>query len=249
MDFNLNEREKMIQRAAREFTQKEVFPRAAEIDGTAQFPLEMAREMGGMGYYARPYPAEYGGGKAGYVAYALVIEQLCRASMTVGAIVAVSILSEEAIFRCGDERQKRECLVPLTSGNMFGCFCFTEPATGSDPRAISTRARPDGGDYVIEGQKSFVSLAPVASQAVVFARDETGRVSAFVGPTSAMGFVLREPCETLGLRGLGTSMVYLDGVRIPGENLIGEKGGGHEIMLEAIRLERGGVAAQAVGPL
>ncbi len=247
MDFNLNEREKMMQRAAREFTQKEVLPRAAEIDGTAQFPLEMAREMGRMGYYGLPYPAEYGGGKAGYVAYALVIEQLCRASMTVGAIVAVSILSEEAIFRYGDERQKRECLVPLTSGNMFGCFCFTEPATGSDPRAISTRARPDGGDYVIEGQKSFVSLAPVASQAVVFARDETGRVSAFVVPTSAMGFVLREPCETLGLRGLGTSVVYLDGVRIPGENLIGEKGGGYEIMLEAISLERVGVAAQAVG--
>lgn len=247
MDFNLNEREKMIQSAAREFAQKEVLCQAAGIDCSAEFPLAMAREMGRMGYYGLPYPAEYGGGKAGYLAYALVIEQLCRASMTVGAIVAVSILSEEAIFRYGDERQKRECLVPLTSGKMFGCFCFTEPATGSDPRAISTRARPDGGDYVIEGQKSFVSLAPVASQAVVFARDETGRISAFVVPTSAMGFVLREPCETLGLRGLGTSVVYLDGVRIPGENLIGEKGGGYEIMLEAISLERVGVAAQAVG--
>jgi butyryl-CoA dehydrogenase len=247
VDFNLNEREKMIQSAAREFAQKEVLSQAAEIDCTARFPLEMARKMGGMGYYGLPYPAEYGGGKAGYVAYALVIEQLSRASMTVGAIVAVSILSEEAIFRYGDERQKSESLVPLASGNILGCFCFTEPATGSDPRAISTRARRDGGDYIIEGQKSFVSLAPVASQAVVFAGDETGRISAFVVPTSATGFVLREPCETLGLRGLGTSVVYLDGVRIPGENLIGEKGGGYEIMLEAISLERVGVAAQAVG--
>jgi len=247
MDFNLNEREKMIQSAAREFAQKEVLCQAAGIDCSAEFPLQMAREMGRMGYYGLPYPADYGGGEAGLVAYALVIEQLCRASMTVGAIVAVSILSEEAIFRYGDERQKRECLAPLTSGNTFGCFCFTEPATGSDPRAIRTRARLDGGDYVIDGQKSFVALAPTASQAVIFATDETARVSAFVVPTSAMGFVLREPCDTLGLRGLGTSVVYLDGVRIPGENLIGEKGGGYEIMLEAISLERVGVAAQAVG--
>lgn len=247
MDFNLNEREKMIQSAAREFAQKEVLCQAAGIDCSARFPLDLAREMGRMGYYGLPYPADCGGGAAGHVAYALVVEQLCRASMTVGAIVAVSILSEEAIFRYGDERQKRECLVPLTSGSMFGCFCFTEPATGSDPRAIRTRARLDGGDYVIDGQKSFVALAPAASQAVIFARDDTARVSAFVVPTSVMGFVLREPCETLGLRGLGTSVVYLDGVRVPGENLIGEKGGGYEIMLEAISLERVGVAAQAVG--
>jgi butyryl-CoA dehydrogenase len=247
VDFNLNERERMIQSAAWEFAQKEVLCQAAEIDCTARFPLEIAREMGRLGYYGLPYPAEYGGGRAGYTAYALVIEQLSRASMTVGSIVAVSILSEEAIFRYGDDRQKRQSLLPLTSGSVFGCFCFTEPATGSDPRAVATRARPDGGDYVIEGQKSFVSLAPVASQAVVFARDETGRVSAFVVPTSAPGFQLREPCETLGLRGLGTSVVYLDGVRVPGENLIGAKGSGYDIMLEAISLERVGVAAQAVG--
>ncbi len=247
MDFDLSEREKMIQSAAWEFAQKAVLPQAAHIDGSAEFPVELAREMGRMGYYGLPYPAEYGGGGAGYVAYVLVVEQLCRASMTVGAIAAVSILSEESIFRFGDEKQKRGFLTPLTSGNILGCFCFTEPATGSDPRAISTKAKPDGEDYVIEGQKSFVALAPSASQAVIFAKDETGRISAFVVPTSASGFVLREPCETLGLRGLGTSVVYLDGVRIPKENLIGKKGSGYEIMLEAISLERVGVAAQGVG--
>ena len=247
MDFNLSEREKMIQSAARDFAQKSVLPQAAQIDCSGEFPLGLAREMGRMGYYGLPYPAEYGGGGAGYVAYVLVVEQLSRASMTVGAIVAVSILSEESIFCFGDEKQKMEFLIPLTSGSILGCFCFTEQATGSDPRAIATKAEPDGEDYVIEGQKSFVGLAPSASQAVVFAKDETGRISAFVVPTSAPGFVLREPCETLGLRGLGTSVVYLDGVRIPKENLVGKKGSGYEIMLEAISLERAGVAAQGVG--
>ena len=247
MDFNLSEREKMIQSTAREFAVKEVLPHAAEIDRTAEFPRELAREMGRMGYFGLAYPPEYGGSSAGYVGYVLVIEQLSRASMTVGAIVAVSILSQESLFRFGSEAQKKKFLVPLVEGNILGCFCFTEPATGSDPKAVATKAKLDGRQYVIEGQKNFISLAPVASQAVVFAKDETKRVSAFIVPTSAPGFQLREPCETLGLRGFGACVIYLDSVRVPKQNLLGEKGAGYEIMLEAISMERVGVAAQGVG--
>ena len=247
MDFDLTEQEKLIQNAAAEFARKAVLPMAADIDRTAEFPLELAREMGRMGYYGLAYPSQYGGSSASYVAYALAVEQLCRASMTAGAIVAVSILSEECLFRFGNEWQRQEFLVPLASGGMFGCFCFTEPSTGSDPKSIATRARPAGGRYVIEGQKSFIALAVAASVATVFARDETGRISAFVVPASSPNFVLREPCETVGLRGLGTSVVYLDGIEVPQENLIGDKGGGFDIMLEAISVERVGVAAQAVG--
>ena len=247
MDFNLSEREKMIQSTAREFAVKEVLPHAAEIDRTAEFPRELAREMGRMGYFGLAYPPEYGGSGSGYVSYALVIEQLARASMTVGAILAVSILSQESLFRFGSEAQKKKFLVPLVEGSILGCFCFTEPATGSDPKAVATKARLDGRQYVIEGQKNFISLAPVASQAVVFARDETKRISAFVVPTSVPGFQLREPCETLGLRGFGACVIYLDSVRVPKGNLLGEKGAGYEIMLEAISVERVGVAAQGVG--
>jgi butyryl-CoA dehydrogenase len=247
MDFRLNEQEKLIQNAAWEFAQRAVLPLSAEIDRTAEFPLELAQEMGRMGYYGLAYPSEYGGNGAGYLAYALVVEQISRASMTCGAIVAVSILPRESLFCFGDERQKQESLVPSNSGRIFGCFCFTEPATGSDPKAVATRAKPDGEDYIIEGQKDFIALAPVASVAVVFARDETGRISAFVVPTSSPGFVLRDHCETMGLRGLGTSVVYLDEVRLPQENLLGAKGAGYEIMLEAIGVERIGVAAQGVG--
>ncbi|MBM4462091.1 MAG: acyl-CoA dehydrogenase [Chloroflexi bacterium] len=247
MDFDLSEQEKMIQRAAREFAQRAVLPQAMEIDRSGQFPLQLALEMGGMGYYGLPYPSEYGGSGAGYVAYSLVVEQLCQASMTAGAIVAVSALSEESLFRFGNERQKREFLVPLTTGQVFGCFCFTEPGTGSDPKAVTTRAKPVGNEYVVEGQKNFIAVSPVASVATVFAKDETARISAFIVPTAVTGFVLREPCETLGLRGLGTSVIYLDGVRIPQDNMLGAKGSGFEIMLEAISVERIGVAAQGVG--
>jgi butyryl-CoA dehydrogenase len=247
MDFSSTEQEKMVQRAAWEFAQRAVLPQAVEIDRTAEFPLELAQEMGRMGYYGLAYPPEYGGNGAGYLGYALVVEQISRASMTCGAIVAVSILPRESLFCFGDEPQKQEFLVPLNNGKIFGCFCFTEPATGSDPKAITTRAQPGGEDYIIEGQKNFIALAPVASVAVVFAKDETERISAFIVPTSLPGFVLREPCETLGLRGVGTSVVYLDGIRVPKENLLGDKGAGYEIMLEAISVERVGVAAQGVG--
>ncbi len=247
MDFDLSEREKMIQSTAREFAVKQVLPRAAEIDLTAEFPKDLAGEMGRMGYFGLAYPPEYGGSGSGYVSYALVIEQLARASMTVGAIVAVSILSQESLFRFGSEAQKKKFLVPLVEGRILGCFCFTEPGTGSDPKAVATKAKLVGGRYVIEGQKNFISLAPVASQAVVFARDDSKRISALIVPTSAPGFQLREPCETLGLRGFGACVIYLDSVRVPKGNLLGEKGAGYEIMLEAISVERVGVAAQAVG--
>lgn len=247
MDFRLTDQEKMIQSTAREFAQREVLPQAMNIDHTAQFPLELAQEMGRMGYYGLAYPPKYGGNGAGYLGYALVVEEISRASMTCGAIVAVSVLPREPIFRFGDERQKQEFLVPLTSGKVFGCFCFTEAATGSDPKAITTRAKPEREGYIIEGQKNFISLSPVASLAVIFAKDETGRISAFIAPTSPSSFVVRESCETLGLRGMGTSVVYLDEIRVPRENLLGEKGNGYEIMLEAISVERVGVAAQGVG--
>jgi alkylation response protein AidB-like acyl-CoA dehydrogenase len=203
--------------------------------------------MAGMGYFGLAYPAEYGGSGSGYAAYALVIEQLARASMTVGAIVAVSILSAEALYRFGSESQKKRFLVPLAAGRKLGCFCFTEPGTGSDPKAIATRARLEAGRYVIRGEKKFISLAGVAAQALVFARDESDRVGAFIVPAGAPGFAVGEPCDTLGLRGFGACAIYLDSVRVPRGNLLGEKGGGFEIMLESISVERVGVAAQAVG--
>ncbi len=247
MNFDLSEREKMIQSAAREFAAKEVLPRAAEIDRTAEFPLELVRRMAGMGYFGLAYPAEYGGSGSGYLAYALVIEQLARASMTAGAIVAVSVLSPEALLRFGSQAQKNRFLAPLVAGRKLGCFCFTEPGTGSDPKAIVTRARRTGRHYVIGGEKKFISLARVAGQALVFARDDTDRVSAFIVPAKSPGFEAGEPSDTIGLRGFGACAVHLDDVRVPAGNLLGEKGRGFDIMLEAISVERVGVAAQATG--
>jgi butyryl-CoA dehydrogenase len=246
MDFNLSEPEKMLQRLAADFAGKEVLPRAGEIDRTNRVPVELAKDMGRRGFLGLPYPAEYGGGGAGYVGFVLALEQVCRASMTAGAIMSVDAVPQEGIYRYGNEEQKRRLLAPLAGGEWLGGIGFTESDTGSDPRAINTVARREGNEFVISGQKQFMALAPVLRAVLLFARREGGDgLDAFIVDAASKGFTVREPCETIGLRGLGTSVVYLDDVRVPAENLIGQEGQGFEILLEAISVERLGVAMQA----
>jgi alkylation response protein AidB-like acyl-CoA dehydrogenase len=246
MDFNLSEQQKMLQKMAKEFAIKSVKPRAAEIDSSGQFPFDLAREMGKRGYQGLPYPTKCGGSGAGYLSYALVLEQICQASMAVGAIMAVNTVPEEALFRFGSEEQKKSFLAPLARGELLGGIAFTEAETGSDPRAITTMSRKSGGGYVITGQKHFVALAPAANLELVFARREGEGLNAFIIDTSSDGYNVREPCETMGLRGLGTSVVYLDDVHVPQQNLLGEEGQGFDILLEAISLGRLGVAVEGV---
>jgi len=246
VDFNLNEQEKMLQRTAKEFASKLVKPRAAEVDQSGQFPFDLAREMGNLGYRGLPYPSKYGGGGAGYVSYVLVLEQICQASMTVGAIMAINTVHEEAIFCFGSEEQKKTFLVPLTQGKLLGGIAFTEAETGSDPKLITTTARRSGDGYVITGQKQFVALAPAVNQSLIFARREGEGLNAFIVDTSSPGFTVREPCETMGLRGLGTSVVYLDDVYVPQQNLLGEEGQGFDILLEIMGIARLGVAVEGV---
>ena len=246
MDFNLNEQEKMLQSLARDFALKEVQPRAAEIDCSGQFPLDLAEEMGTRGFRGLPYPVEYGGGGAGYTGYVLVLEQLSQASMTVGAIMAVNTVPEEAVLCFGTEEQKQRLLKPLAQGQWLGGIGFTEAETGSDPKAITTMARRSGNGYVINGQKQFMALAPALKIVLLFTRREGEGLNAFIVDTSSPGFTIRESCETMGLRGLGTSVVYLDDVHVPRENLLGGEGQGFEILLEAISIERLSVAVQGV---
>jgi len=247
MDFSLNEQEQMLQNLARDFAEKEVRPRAAEIDRSGQFPLDLTTEIGKRGFRGLPYPADYGGSGAGYLGFVLVLEQLCQASMTVGAIVSVNTVPEEGIYRYGNEEQKNRLLTPLAKGDWLGGIGFTEADTGSDPRAISTVARSSGDGYIINGQKQFMSLAPVLNVVLLFVRrDGDQGLNAFIVDGRAPGFTIREPCDTMGLRGLGTSVVYLDDIYVPKENLIGEEGQGFEILLEAISIERMSVAMQGV---
>lgn len=247
MDFQPTETEKMLEKRAREFAKNKVAPLAAQIDRDDQFPTELVREMGSLGYLGLPFPREYGGVEAGYLGYALVLEQICCASLTVGAIMSINSVPAEAIFRFGSEQQKKNFLTPLAQGTNLSCIAFTETETGSDPSVIITRANRRGGVFLLNGQKLFVALAPAADLALVFARAGSKRLCAFVVDTASPGFEVQEPCPTMGLRGLGTSVVYLDDVKVPGDNLLGNTDDGFEILLEAISLGRLGVAIEGVG--
>jgi len=246
VDFNLSEQEKMLQRMAKDFAAKSVQPRASDIDATGKFPFDLAKEMGRLGYQGLPYPAEYGGSGSGYTSYALALEQICQASMTAGAIISVNTVPAEAIFRFGNEEQKTKFLTPLAQGKMLGGIAFSEAETGSDPKAITTLSQKSGRGYVVTGQKQFVALSPAANLVLVFTRDQGEGLNAFIIDTSSPGYNIREPFETLGLRGLGTSEVYLDDIYVPEQNRLGKEGQGFDILLEAISIERLGVAVQGV---
>jgi alkylation response protein AidB-like acyl-CoA dehydrogenase len=246
MDFSLSEPQRMLQRAARDFASGSIKPQAAEIDSSGQFPFELAKEIGKRGYQGLPYPEKCGGSGAGYLSYALALEQLCQASMTVGAIMAINTVPEEALFRFGNDEQKKRLLSPLARGEKLGCIAFTEAETGSDPRTITTVSHKSNGSYIINGQKQFVALAPAANLALVFAKGGGKGLNAFIVDTASEGYSVREPCQTMGLRGLGTSVVYLDGVRVPAKNLLGAEGQGFDILREAISLGRLGAAVEGV---
>ncbi|HTY82506.1 MAG TPA: acyl-CoA dehydrogenase family protein [Dehalococcoidales bacterium] len=246
MDFNLTEQEKMVRNLAADFAAKEVAPRAAEIDRSNAFPTALADEMRAKGFTGLPYPAKYGGGGAGYVSFVLALEQVCQASVSAGAIMSVNTVPQEGIYRFGTEEQKKRLLTPLASGKWLGGIGFTESETGSDPRALTTIARRKGDGFVINGQKMFMSLAPVLNVVLLFTRREGEGVNAFIVESAQKGFTVQEVLETMGMRGMGTSIVNLDDVYVPAENLLGKEGQGFEILLEAISVERMSVAVQAV---
>ncbi|MFA5309390.1 MAG: acyl-CoA dehydrogenase family protein [Dehalococcoidales bacterium] len=247
MDFNLSEQEKMLQNLAKDFAANEVAPQAAAIDRTGEFPALLAKEIGRRGFQGLPYPEVYGGSGAGYVSFVLVLEQLCKASVSVGAIMAVNTVPEEGIFRFGSDEQKKRLLTPLANGIRLGGIGFTEPDTGSDPSLITTTARRRGDGYVINGQKMFMSLAPVLDVVLLFAKRTDGEgLNAFIVEGKSPGFTVQETLETMGIRGLGTSIVNLDDVHVPAENLIGKEGQGFAILLEAISIERMSVAVQGL---
>jgi alkylation response protein AidB-like acyl-CoA dehydrogenase len=246
MDFDLKESQKMLQRLAHDFAENEVAPRAAAIDSSNEFPLDLAKEMGKRGFQGLPFPVEYGGSGAGYLSFILALEQLCRVSVAVGAIMAVNTVPEEGIFRFGTEEQKRRLLTPLARGDFLGGIGFTESDTGSDPSVITTIARRRGKGFVINGQKMFMAMAPALDVVLLFARREGEGLNAFIVESKSPGFAVQEVLETMGLRGLGVSIVNLDDVFVPEENIIGKEGQGFDILLEAISVERMSVAMQGV---
>ncbi|QES53964.1 acyl-CoA dehydrogenase [Streptomyces venezuelae] len=252
MNLELSEEQAAVRRLAREFTEREVVPYAAEWDRAESVDRAIVKKLGDLGFLGLTVPEEYGGSGGDHLAYALVTEELGRGDSAVRGIVSVSLgLVAKTVAAWGTEEQKRAWLPRLCSGDALGCFGLTEPGTGSDAGNLTTRAVRTGDAYVLDGSKMFITNGTWADVVLLFARTggEPGHrgVSAFLVPTDTPGLTRREIHGKLGLRGQATAELVLDGVGVPASSMLGPEGKGFSVAMSALAKGRMSVAAGCVG--
>ncbi|WP_103533144.1 acyl-CoA dehydrogenase family protein [Streptomyces sp. SM11] len=252
MDLALSEEQEAVRKLAEDFVTREVAPHVVAWDRAENVDKSIVKKLGDLGFLGLTVPEEYGGSGGDHLSYCLVTEELGRGDSSVRGIVSVSLgLVAKTIATWGDEEQKRTWLPRLTSGEAVGCFGLTEPGTGSDAGNLATRAVRDGGDYVVNGTKMFITNGTWADVVLLFARtnDTPGRrgVSAFLVPTDTPGLTRRTIHGKLGLRGQATAELVLQDVRIPASGLLGPEGKGFSIAMSALAKGRMSVAAGCVG--
>ncbi|MFJ7268495.1 acyl-CoA dehydrogenase family protein [Streptomyces sp. NPDC099050] len=252
MNLELSEEQSAVRDLARAFTEREIAPYAAEWDRAESVDRAIVKKLGSVGFLGLTVPEEYGGSGGDHLSYVLVTEELGRGDSAVRGIVSVSLgLVAKTVAAWGSEEQKRAWLPRLCSGEALGCFGLTEPGTGSDAAALTTRARREGDAYVISGSKMFITNGTWADVVLLFARtnEDPGHrgISAFLVPADAPGLTRREIHGKLGLRGQATAELVLDGVRVPASAMLGPEGKGFSVAMSALAKGRMSVAAGCVG--
>ena len=248
----LTEEQTLIQDAAKRFAAERLAPFAAQWDRDHTFPDDAVAGLGDLGFMGMLVPDEWGGGGAGYLAYALAVEEIAAGDGSVSTIMCVqNTLIALPILRFASEVQKKRLLGPVTRGEMLGCFCLTEPQAGSDAGNLKTRARRDGDGWVLSGTKQFITSGARADLAVVFAVSEpkAGKngISAFLVPTDNPGYSVARIEDKLGQNASDTAQVVFDDARLEADALLGDENGGYRIALSTLEGGRIGIAAQAVG--
>lgn len=252
MDFQLNEGQELIRRTVREFAEKELAPVATELDREEKFPAEIIEKMARLDLFALPFSEDYGGTGDGYLAYAVAVEEISRACASTGITYAAHCsIGTGPIYLFGTEEQKKRWVVPCARGKMLAAFGLTEPEAGSDAGATRTTAVLEGDEWVINGNKCFITNASQAGVAVITAITEPGLgtrgISAFIVPADAPGFKVSPPYKKLGLRASDTAEIILEDVRVPQENLLGRRGDGFKQFLAVLDGGRISIGAMSVG--
>lgn len=251
MDFTVTPEQDLLRRSAREFCDREIVPNAREWDRSERMDEGIVPKLAEIGFLGCALPEEFGGTGLDTISYCLVMEELGRADSSVRGIVSVNNgLAGKTIAKWGTEEQRRQWLPKLVSGEALGCYGLTEPGSGSDPASLETRATRDGGDWVIEGSKMFITLGSWAGVALVFARSggEGPRgITCFLVPTDSPGFTARKIDGKLGLRAQDTAELFFDGVRVPDSARLGDEGAGFKVAMSALDNGRISLAAGAVG--
>ena len=252
MNFDLTTEQSMIRKTIREFSEEMVAPGALERDKTKEFPVEIFKTLGDLGMMGLPFPEEYGGAGADTVSFAIVVEELSRACGSTGITYSAHVsLGGAPINMFGTKEQKEKYLTPICTGESLGAFGLTEPNAGSDAGGTQTTAVEDGTDFVINGNKCFITNASYAKHLALTAitgRDGNKKeITAIIVPTDAPGFEVIDNYEKMGLNASNTTELVLEDVRVPQENILGERGEGFKQFLVTLDGGRIGIGAMAVG--
>jgi alkylation response protein AidB-like acyl-CoA dehydrogenase len=252
MNFDLSDEQRLIRETARDFTDREIVPRARDNDRNERFDLDLVKKLGDMGYLGAPVAEQYGGRGLDYLGYGLVVEEIGRGDSSARTVVSVQTsLVAGSIEQWGTEEQKTSILPKLCSGEWLGCFGLTEPGTGSDAASVGTRATRQNGGWKISGSKMFISLGNNAKVAMIFAQTDPEKkhrgMACFLVPTDRPGFSSQEIHGKLGLRASDTAELALDEVEVTDDEMLGEIGDGFKIAMSALDRGRYSVAAGCVG--
>jgi alkylation response protein AidB-like acyl-CoA dehydrogenase len=250
VNFDLTEEQQLVRRTVRDFAEQKVQPVAEELDREHRFPYDLVAELAELGLMGMPIPEEHGGGGSDTVSYAIAIEELTRIDSSVAITVAAhTSLGTMPIYLFGNDEQKERWLPDLASGKKLAAFGLTEPGAGSDASAARTRAELDGGEWVINGSKIFITNAGTDISACVTITALTGEdeISNLIVPNGTPGYEISAPMEKLGWRASDTRELSFEDVRVPEANLLGERGQGFRQFLEILDGGRISVAAMGVG--
>jgi len=252
MDFHLTEEQKMVQDMAREFAEKELKPKAAEIDATRLYPLAVLKAMAELGLMGMLVPAEYGGSQAGMVSYSLAMTEIGKACASTAVTMSVTNMVAEVIHTFGKEEARRAHIPRICDGRYSGgAFALTEATAGSDPASMKSSANLDGDQYVLNGSKTFITSAEHAGVFVVWAKTDKDAgakgISAFLVEKGHPGFVVGRSEDKMGQRGSCTNEIVIENCRLPRGSLLGQEGEGFKIAMMALDGGRIGIGSMAVG--
>ncbi|MDZ7765261.1 MAG: acyl-CoA dehydrogenase family protein [Melioribacteraceae bacterium] len=246
-EFKFTEEQIMLRDMVRDFVKKEIKPRASEIDANEKIPEDLIKQLGELGLLGVSFPEEYGGAGMGEVGYCLMQEEIARGCMSTATFIgAHQSIGANTIYLGGNEEQKKKYLVPLAQGEKIGAFCLTEAQAGSDSFNVKTRAELEGDEWVINGEKLWITNGGIADIVSVFARTSKG-ISTFIVETDQPGFQAGTSEKKMGIKGSTTNQITFDNVRVPKENLIGRDGRGFVVAMKTLDAGRLGLGAACTG--